>query len=164
MQNDEDGAGAYCDQSIVQSIERRSMLRFSPSNLSSAESISSSLSAIGEQFDALHRNYWSERQHKADDETLSALVAQLDALVDLAIKLTATSQHELLIKARMAKWMSPAHDLVKSTLNADYPDRIVWSLARDLLMGQVAAPCQYAASTSAILSRKDEKPHSIRAI
>ena len=75
-----------------------------------------------------------------EEETLNRLVAQLDALVGEAVKLVATDREELIVKAKMAQWMSDKHSLAEAALGANYIDRIVWSIARDLLDSSLSIP------------------------
>ena len=109
-------------------------------NIRSIEASATSLVSLGKKFDDLHQFYLSQRSlfknaplDEKADELLNTLVGEIDDVVNRAIDLTAVTADDLRIKARMALWMSPSHDLAHDTACAEYTDRIVWSIARDLL-------------------------------
>lgn len=113
------------------------MLSISPSAFGEFATPTSTLTAFGDKFDARHRAYELERnrmsRERCDDVALNKIVSELDELVSEAAKLIATNTDELLLKARMALWMSQSGDLTDESMMGDAAERIVWSIARDLL-------------------------------
>ncbi|RTL52126.1 MAG: hypothetical protein EKK40_08065 [Bradyrhizobiaceae bacterium] len=124
--------GDDIDLFIVSSLEHRANLRLMNNEMRArrTEIIKARDWWLKEEGRIARRLKWKS---ELEDKNVNRLVSEADRIVARAQKLKASNLEELAIKARMAEWMVQSGNAAKAAESTDPTERIIWSIARDLL-------------------------------